>query len=198
MRVVCISGKARHGKDTFAEYLRGNLEAGGNRVLIIHYADQLKFICEKYFGWDGKKDERGRSILQRVGTETARAIDPYIWIKYVDLFLGIFGRQFDYVLIPDCRFPNEIDWLRGKYETLSVDISRGGSFDNGLTDEQKNHPSETALDDYKDFDIFVFNSSGLRELDRVTDDIAMRFHTDGFRFDQIIFDARNEKYADIV
>ena len=39
MKIVCISGKAQHGKDTTAKLLEEILEAQGNRVLIAHYGD---------------------------------------------------------------------------------------------------------------------------------------------------------------
>lgn len=69
MKIVCISGKAQHGKDTTAKLLEEILEAQGNRVLIAHYGDLVKYVCKTFFGWDGKKDEKGRTLLQRVGTD---------------------------------------------------------------------------------------------------------------------------------
>ena len=39
MKCITISGKAGHGKDTFAENLKKNLEAKGYRVCVFHYAD---------------------------------------------------------------------------------------------------------------------------------------------------------------
>ena len=59
MKVICISGKAQHGKDTTAAILKELLEADGKSVKIAHFADLLKFICKTYFDWDGQKDERG-------------------------------------------------------------------------------------------------------------------------------------------
>ena len=60
MNIICISGKAGHGKDTLAGVLEEKLTQKGERVLITHYADLLKWMCEKLFGWDGVKDEAGR------------------------------------------------------------------------------------------------------------------------------------------
>lgn len=34
MRVVCISGKAQHGKDTTANLLKDELESKGKKVII--------------------------------------------------------------------------------------------------------------------------------------------------------------------
>lgn len=170
MKVICIGGHAQHGKDSFAGFLKKHLEVLGNDVLTIHYADQLKYICREYFDWNGEKDQVGRTLLQRIGTGFARKRDPEIWIKYVAMFLRVFGEIYDYVIIPDCRFSNEIDWVYGEYDCLTVHIDRP-DFDNGLTEDQKNHPSETALDDYP-FNINVTNDGTLNDLDDVADVMA--------------------------
>ena len=173
MKVICISGKARHGKDTFAGFLKDYLESHGKTVLIIHYADQLKYILKEYYGWNGKKDEKGRALLQRVGTDVARARDPDIWVKYVVMFLQVFGTEFDFVLIPDCRLPNEIDSMYSYFETIHIRVDRG-SFDNGLTDEQKRHASETALDDHS-VDQIITNYDGLPRLKSAAETFAKYF-----------------------
>lgn len=173
MKVVCISGKARHGKDTFACFLKNTLESRGKSVLIIHYADQLKYILREYYGWDGKKNESGRELLQRVGTDIARARDPDIWVKYVVMFLQVFGGEYDYVLIPDCRFPNEVDSMYSYFDTIHVRIDRG-DFDNGMTVEQKQHISETALDSHS-VDQTIMNCDGLKHLKDAADTFAEFF-----------------------
>ena len=48
MKVICISGKAQHGKDTVAKLIAQILEGYGNRVLITHFGDLLKYICKIY------------------------------------------------------------------------------------------------------------------------------------------------------
>ena len=59
----------------------------------------------------------------------------------------MFKGQWDYVLIPDCRFPIEVDYLREiGLETLHLRVVRHG-FVGPLTAQQQIHPSETALDD---------------------------------------------------
>lgn len=56
MKVIAVSGHARHGKDTVAKMLQEQLEADGNKVLITHYADLLKYICKTFF-WMGRQKE---------------------------------------------------------------------------------------------------------------------------------------------
>ena len=75
MKVLCISAKAQHGKDTAAGIIKEYLESKGKRVLIIHYADLVKFVCTKFFNCDGQKDEKGRTLLQYGGTGWTEHID---------------------------------------------------------------------------------------------------------------------------
>ena len=161
MKVCCISAKARHGKDTAAELLKEYLEAKGQRVLIIHYADLLKYICKQFFGWDGVKDEKGRTLLQYIGTDVVGAKNPAYWAEFVVGFLKMFENKWDYVLIPDCRYPIEVATVERAFDTVVLRVERP-NFDNGLTEAQKNHPSEVDMDNYR-FDLILYNDKGLDE-----------------------------------
>ena len=156
MKIVTISGKARHGKDTCAFYLKNELESRGHKVYIYRYADPLKMCLTNYFNWDGNKDEKGRTLLQKIGTDKVRSNDQYAWIKIARAIIDGVLFDADYVIIPDCRFPNEITYW-GPQLCASLFIIRDG-FDSELTEEQKNHASETSLDGFK-FDHTIVASS---------------------------------------
>lgn len=145
VKAVCISGHARAGKDTTAEMMKKELENEWHyRVLTIHNADLLKFMCKSLFGWDGNKDENGRHILQYVGTDVVRKQEPDFWVSFIIKILKLFPDEWDYVLIPDARFPNEINELKkAGFDVRHIHIDR--PIENDLTEEQRNHPSETAL-----------------------------------------------------
>lgn len=163
MKVITISGKAQNGKDTTAGFLKDALEADGYSVLITHYGDLLKYICQKFFGWDGKKDEKGRSILQYVGTDVIRAEQPNFWVGFIGNILDLFPDTWDYVLIPDCRFPNEVNVLKDSgLDVTHIRVVRDG-FDSPLTPEQQQHPSETALDGTEP-DYTIHNNGTLNDL----------------------------------
>lgn len=165
MKVICISGKAQHGKDTTAGILKRQLEADGHRVLIVHYADLLKHICRSFFGWDGRKDDAGRHILQYVGTDIIRAKRPDFWADFVIDVLGLFPNEWDYVLIPDCRFPNEISCLKkAGLNSIHIRVVRR-HFTSPLTAEQQSHPSETALDNCEP-DYYLYNDGTLADLEK--------------------------------
>lgn len=163
MKVICISGKAQHGKDTTAGFIRDELEKRGNNVLIAHYADLLKYICWQFFGWNGEKDDAGRRILQYVGTDIIRAQRPNYWVDFLTGFLELFKNEWDYVLIPDCRFPNEIDEMRSRGFDVAALRVRRENFTSPLTEEQQKHPSETALDNYR-MDCEILNNGTLKDL----------------------------------
>ena len=146
--IVTFSGKAQHGKDTAAKILQQLLEQQDKKVMSINYADYLKYLATQYLGWDGSKDEKGRTLLQQLGTEKVRYRFPDFWVDNVISLAKIFDNDCDYILIGDCRFPNEINkWGEEGYTVIPVHVERL-NFDNGLTDEQKCHLSETSLDDF--------------------------------------------------
>ena len=163
MRLICISGKAQHGKDTVANMMGALFQSQGYSVLILHYADLLKHICKDYFYWDGKKDAHGRQLLQQIGTDVIRRKDKDFWVRFVSDFLSFFPRRWDYVIIPDCRFPNEIEYHRNRgLDVEHVRVIRP-NFDNGMIDGQKAHVSETALDDYP-VDRLIVNDGAIFDL----------------------------------
>ena len=180
-KIILISGKAQSSKDTSASFMKSYLESKGERVLITHYADLLKYICKTFFNWDGNKDEIGRSILQHVGTDVVREQNPDYWVHFTIGIIDLFKDEWDYILIPDVRFPNEVeemvdsfgrDYEMDNYGRIcseknnivkSVRITRQG-YDNGMTWEQLNHPSECALDDYE-FDYYIDNNGTIEELE---------------------------------
>lgn len=157
MKVILISGKAQSGKDTFAKYAKNYFEQNNKRVLITHFGDLVKYTAKTFFNWNGEKDEKGRSLLQSLGTNDVRKEFPNFWVDYVKSILKIYKDKWDYVLIPDCRFINEItNFEENNWDTISIRIERP-NFDNGLTVEQKMHLSETNLD-YFNFDYYVYNN----------------------------------------
>lgn len=161
-KVICISGKARHGKNECAEIIKEMLENSGNRVLIASYAGLIKYVCAEFFGWDGKKDENGRHILQYVGTDVVRKQRPDYWVSFLCDMFTMFDGEWDYILLPDTRFENEISCMKSMFDTYHLRVFRP-NFDSNLTEEQKNHPSETSLDHVSP-DFLVENSGSLDDL----------------------------------
>ena len=165
MKVICISGKAGHGKDTAAEFLKWQMELGESSVLIAHFGDLVKYVCKKFFGWNGVKDDAGREMMQTVGTDIVRTEQPDYWAKFISDMLKFFKPAWDYVIIPDLRFENELKTLiKSGFDVTHIRVVRSG-YESTLTNDQQNHVSETELDDYP-ADIYVHNDGDIEEFHR--------------------------------
>ena len=168
---IIISGKSGSGKDMMAQFMKEELAKHGQKALVIHFGDAVKWFCRDFLDWDGKKDEVGRTLLQTVGTDIVRAKHPNFWTGIVVGLIQAFEpyKDFDVAIIPDARFPNEVDIsLENLNNCVSVRIERKNAdgtpwINPTLTEDQRNHPSETSLDVFA-FDYIVHNDEGLDTL----------------------------------
>lgn len=153
-RLILLSGKAQAGKDTFADSIQ---------CLGFHkysFAKALKDEASRG-GWDGAKDERGRVLLQELGS-VWRHYEPVHWIRRLQESI-----THDLVAITDCRYLNEISLMskwgyQNGYNVTTIRIERSGH-DNGLSEDAKAHDSECELDD-ESFDMVVENNGTLLQL----------------------------------
>ena len=161
IKVILISGKAQSGKDTFARMLKDILETDYKLVLITHFADLLKYVCKEYFNWSGSKNTEGRRLLQYVGTDIIRKNNPDFFVDFIADILSMFD-MWDVVIIPDCRFKNEIDKMSQRFDITHIRMIRENA-DSPLTAEQQAHISENDLNDIKP-DFYIENNGSLEEL----------------------------------
>lgn len=157
LKVIMISGKARHGKDYIAKLIKGRLQRECNkRVIILHFADILKSICKSFYGWDGTKTETQRQILIDVA-KRYRDMNKDFFAEIVATIVRDKAKEYDVFIIPDTRYPNEIEVMKSHsdMDVVTLRIIRP-NFDNGLSPSQKSHESECSLDDYS-FDWVMFN-----------------------------------------
>ena len=167
-KIILISGKAEHGKTATARIIKERLESKGKTVTIVPFASYLKFVCKKYFEWNGEKNLEGRRILQYVGTDVVRKKDPDFWVRTVGDFIKMFEDDFDFFIVDDCRFVGEADYFTDiqPMDVLKIRVVRN-NFENSLTKSQRLHQSETDLDNYPNFDIYLYSDSGIDNLNNV-------------------------------
>ena len=178
--IIGISGKAGSGKDTAAKMLEVlysnpdiSYEDFVNKryknfadILIVHFADALKETAQVLFRlgeWEtntqeGKKTtinwigKTVRELLQGIGQGLRDAIDFDLWVKI--LFANTKG--WSNYIIADVRYPNEIKAIKERNGIL-IRIDRKGA-------GAGNHSSETALDDYKEWDVHIENNGSIEDL----------------------------------
>ena len=161
MKIILISGKAEAGKTTAANIIKCYLCGIGKRAAIVPYGQYVKDTAKMIFGWNGQKDENGRQLLQWWGTDVVRKKSENFWVNTVMRLADVLDGEIDYLIIDDCRFPNEVELWKDEYGYLTLRIERPGH-ENALNDEQRKHPSETALDDYE-FDVTI-SATDFKEL----------------------------------
>ena len=144
-RIIGITGKATAGKSTLARFIASHV-MGGLRPYRIAFADEVKRIARVCFGWDGVKDEKGRRLLQFIGTECGRAYNPDIWVEKVKKkIVEDLGRSSveHVVIIDDVRFDNEAQYIRDNEGVVIRVFGRGEE----LKGECSGHASESGIPD---------------------------------------------------
>ena len=142
MKYIGLIGLAGSGKD---EAANGLYKLGYYRVA---FADRVKMLARS-FGWDGKKDERGRALLQDLGM-AARRYNPDTWVEFVQ-----FLEEDCKLVYTDVRFQNEADYIRSKGGII-VRIVRPGIISG-------NHESELKQADIP-ADIEIVNDGSIEDL----------------------------------
>lgn len=168
MKIYLIGGKARNGKDTFGNFLKEYYQSFNKKVCIMHISNYIKHYAIDYFGWDGKEETKPRSLLQELGTDIIREKMnmPYFFINRLKEDILVLENFFDIAIITDVRFPLEFDYIKKEYpDAVKIHITRP-DYISELTDKEKKHKTETALDTYNDYDYKVIN----RDLDDLEND----------------------------
>jgi energy-coupling factor transporter ATP-binding protein EcfA2 len=123
MIVVGITGQAGSGKTTLANMML-DLFIGSKQL---NFADNLKKIAES-MGWNGKKDEKGRRLLQLLGTECGRqCISENIWVSlWEDSRIKLEKRDIPCIICGDVRFANEAEHIHKLDGSILRVIGRRG------------------------------------------------------------------------
>ena len=176
-RIYLVSGKARHGKDTFSSYLKNAYESHGKKVIVTQLAKYIKYYAREMTGWNLTEEDKPRELLQNLGTNVIREQlgKDDLFIKRMIDDIEIFECFYDAIIISDCRLKKEVDDLKAAYpdDLVAINIFRP-DFDNGLTEEQKKHKTEVDLDDYDNFDEKIINTT-LEGLEKDAENIYIKY-----------------------
>ena len=122
-KIIAMIGVSGAGKTYHAEEMKRNYEKEGVYCELIYFADSLREILWNTLGWTPKDEKEyelfkrcefsimgnkttGREMLQKLGTESLRAYDQDIWLKM--LLKKVETSTAEVIIIPDCRFVNEL------------------------------------------------------------------------------------------
>lgn len=166
-KIFIICGKARHGKDTTASIIKKIYEQETKKVLNLSYGSAIKEYAKKISNWDGSEETKPRTLLQQLGTDVIRKkIDQMFFVDRLMNDIKVYSYYFDVLTISDARFKVEVDTPREMFPNIVVIKIVRPNFDNGLSVEQQNHPSEIDLDDYDKYDYVIMNDGTIEDLEQ--------------------------------
>ena len=177
--IIGIHGKAHAGKSTIAEHL---VQKYGYRE--IAFADKLKETLAVAFDWpleslynpqfketvDPVYGISPRTAMQKIGTEGFRnLIDLDFWVKATMRRIQAIRAENPDVrfVLSDIRLPNELQAVRNA-GGMAWKVVRPTD---DLAPENEKHISETALDDWHEWDAFIQNSGTLEYLKFMVDSL---------------------------
>ena len=168
-KIYLLSGKARHGKDTAAAFLKKYYEENGKKVIFSRAGKYIRFYAMEMTGWDGSEETKPRELLQTLGTDVIRErlgkAEMFIQRQLDDI--EIYSYFYDAIIVPDIRLPREIESVKEKFNNaVAIRINRV-NFETELTGSQQKHKTETAMDNFTGFDYVVTNDT----LDKYEKDI---------------------------
>jgi hypothetical protein len=175
-QVIVITGAAHSGKDTFVNFMRSHLLSKNYIVEVGSFAGYLKELARDwllhFYNLDiplhkfddpiekeriypeyqfNKQPLKIRNILQYMGTDVFRnKIDPLFWVKLLHTRCLSVSTA-DYFIITDCRFPNELEYIKSQgIVPYVIKIIRPMQNlllhnDNQLEETNKKHESELSM-----------------------------------------------------
>ncbi len=163
--IYLFAGKAQQGKDTSALLVKEYYESVGKKIINLQYSSYIKSYAKVISDWDGSEETKPRELLQILGTEVIRNnIDKDFFCKRIVEDIKIYSFFYDVITISDIRYPNEIEYPKNNFKNCYSILVTRPAFDNKLSDNQKLHPTETALDNYHNFDYRIINDGSLEDL----------------------------------
>lgn len=164
--IYIFAGKARAGKDTSADILKKYYEQNNKKVIILQYSFYLKEYAKKITGWDGSDENKPRQLLIDLGTGLIRKqINRNFFVDRMIQDIEIYSYYFDVIIISDARLVEELDYPKTKMKNVKLINIVRPNYDNGLTEEQKQSLTESALNNYENYDYKLINDGTIEDLE---------------------------------
>lgn len=170
--IIAIAGRARSGKSSIGKNLKKLYEQDGKKGIILEITRPLKYYIEQILEHKIDEKKKPRQYLQKISSNLIKEK-----LGFYDLFIQreiedicVFSYFKDVIIIPDIRFPKEIDTLRKNFKNVFVVLVVSDKMFSDLTEEEMNDITEVSMDGYLEYDYLIQNEPGV-DLEKVAIDI---------------------------
>ncbi len=170
-KIYMIAGIARSGKDTVSNYIKKIYEKEGIKAVVLQISEPLKYYAKKILGWNGTDNTKPREFLQNTG-DIVRKQNPCFLIERLISDIKVLFNYVDVIIVSDVRLPFEFEEVNKIFEgTVNILVTRS-NFCNDLTNEEKKHITENALNDFHNYHYIIENDSSLKDLEKKVESIV--------------------------
>lgn len=159
MKIILIAGRAGSGKTYLGKKIVEIAKSIGIRALQTEYSKYIKMYASEILEYDGSSEKKPRKFLQDTGSFIRENLeDAHFFTRRMLEDFRIYEYYFDIVVICDVRLIRELEDIKNsKYQDIVTIKVESSYYPYVLSEEEKNHITETELVDYKDFHYIIHN-----------------------------------------
>jgi len=162
-KIYLLSGKAKSGKNEVSKIITNYYK--NKKCITLSYSYYLKDYIKRITDWNGEEETKPRELLQQVGIELIKnKINDKLLINRLIEDIEVFSYFYDIIIVSDARMLEEIEIPKLKFNNITTIRINRNNIDNNLTLSEKNHITETDLDDYTNFDYIIDNDKDYNNL----------------------------------
>ena len=158
MRIFLIAGKAGSGKNEVAKIIKEYYIYKLEECAITSYSKYIKNFALELTDWDGTDANKPRDFMQKLG-DKIRANDPYYFTSNMIKDMQIYEQYVKDLIVSDVRMPEEIEEIKENFDEVYAIYVVNQFGQSKLTLEQQLHITETALENYNEFDYTLANDT---------------------------------------
>ena len=165
MKIFVVGGKSGSGKNEVAKMIEEYYIYKLKKCVITEFSKYLKIFAKELTDWDGISQDKPRDFLQHLGINVIREKmgEDFLIKRLIDDIKVLFN-YCDCIVVSDVRLPLEFELVDKAFDNVVNVFIERPKFNNDLTVDEKKHITETALDNYNNYDLKIINDGNLNDL----------------------------------
>jgi len=159
MKIYLVAGRAGSGKGEVAKIIKEYYLSKKRKPIITEYSKYLKLYANEILGWNGE-EPKPRKFLQELGVTIKENMDmPKMLVNRMIEDIKVYSLYYDVVIISDVRFPEEIEEMKKTFKDVYSIYVINQFGQSELSLQEQTHVTETALENYSNFDVTITNDN---------------------------------------